>query len=109
MDIKRLRSLATEIFKTKNNLNPSFMKQIFQPKLNKGSERLKNNLEVPKHNQATFGRKGLRVLGPKLWNCLPIYANSLTTLPLFKKFIANWGKSNCEHYKKFESYNTATG
>ena len=32
MEIKRLRNLATEIFKTINNLNPSFMKNIFTSK-----------------------------------------------------------------------------
>ena len=29
MEIKRLRNVATEIFKTVNKLNPSFMKNIF--------------------------------------------------------------------------------
>ena len=32
MEIKRLRNLATEIFKTVNNFNPSFMKNIFTSK-----------------------------------------------------------------------------
>ena len=32
MEIKKLRNLATEIFKTVNNLNPSFMKNIFTSK-----------------------------------------------------------------------------
>ena len=34
MEIKRLRILATEIFKTINNLNPVFMKNIFTSKVN---------------------------------------------------------------------------
>ena len=29
MEIRRLRTLALEIFKTLNNLNPTFMKNIF--------------------------------------------------------------------------------
>ena len=33
MEIKRLRVLAIEIFKTVNNLNPNYMKDIFTPKL----------------------------------------------------------------------------
>ena len=33
MEIKRLRVLATEIFKTVNNLNPNYMKDVFTPKL----------------------------------------------------------------------------
>ena len=32
MEIKRLRTLATEIFQTLNNLNPSFMKDILIPR-----------------------------------------------------------------------------
>ena len=34
MEIKRLRNLALEIFKTINDLNASFMKSIFLAKLN---------------------------------------------------------------------------
>ena len=33
MEIKRLRVLAIEIFKTVNNLNPNYMKDVFTPKL----------------------------------------------------------------------------
>ena len=34
MKMKRLRNLGTEIFKTVNNVNPSFMKNIFTSKEN---------------------------------------------------------------------------
>ena len=34
MEIKRLQTLATENFKTINNINPSYMRNIFTPKLN---------------------------------------------------------------------------
>ena len=34
MEIKRLRTLTTEIFKTISNINPSCMKNIFTPKTN---------------------------------------------------------------------------
>ena len=34
MEIKRLRTLAGEIFKATNNINPSYMKNIFTPKTN---------------------------------------------------------------------------
>ena len=34
MEIKRLRTLATEIFNTINNINPSYIKNIFTPKTN---------------------------------------------------------------------------
>ena len=34
MEIKRLSALAIEIFKTVNNLNPDYIKDIFTPKIN---------------------------------------------------------------------------
>ena len=34
MEIKRLRTSATDIFKTIDNINPSYMKNTFNPKIN---------------------------------------------------------------------------
>ena len=48
IEIKRLRNLATEIFKTVNNLNPSFMKNIFTSKEN--ARVSPNNIVVKSHN-----------------------------------------------------------
>ena len=31
------------------------------------------NLEIPKPNQATFGKRNLRSYGPKIWNALPYH------------------------------------
>ena len=51
MEIKMLRNLATKIFKTVNNLNPSFMKNIFTSKEN--ARVRPNNIAVKSHNSAT--------------------------------------------------------
>ena len=69
MEIKRLRNLATEIFKTVNNLNPSFMKNIFTSKENVRVQ--PHNIVVKSHNSAAYGDKSLMTLGPKIWNALP--------------------------------------
>ena len=55
MEIKRLRNLATEIFKTVNN--PSFMKNIFTSKEN--ARVRPNSIVVKNHNSATYGDKSL--------------------------------------------------
>ena len=62
MEIKRLRNLALEIFKTINDLNPSFTKSIFLAKLNTGVR--PNDILVKTHKSATFGDKSLARLGP---------------------------------------------
>ena len=48
MEIKRLRNLVTETFKTVNNLNPSFLKNIFTSKGNASVR--PNNIVVKNHN-----------------------------------------------------------
>ena len=107
MKVKRLRVLATEIFKTLHNLNPKYMQTIFKKSNNRRSERLKYNIEVAKYNQSTYGKNSLRVLGPMLWNSLPSEAKMINSLPHFKAFIKEWGTQNCPHYRRFLNYTSA--
>ena len=104
MKIKRLRILAIEVFKTLHNLNPSYMKEIFQKSSFRTSERLKFNIKVHSYNQTRFGKNSLRFVGPMLWNSLPNEVKSITTLPKFKLFMKTWGTEACPHYKRFVSY-----
>ena len=68
MNLRRTRSLCIEIYKTINNSNPEFMKNLFKVrKTNRAQEeQYKLNLEIPKSNQVSFGRKEVcayKVLG----------------------------------------------
>ena len=82
METKRLRSLGIEIFKTLNNINAGYMKEIFNKPRNRCSQRL-NNLENKKYNGVRYGRNSLRVLGPILWNSLPPGVRKLSSLKFF--------------------------
>ena len=77
-----------------NNLNPSFMKQIFELiETNRNvREKYRLNLNIPNYNQVTFGQKSLKIFEPKNWNSLP-YAKNLET---FKTVIKNWDGVNCK-------------
>ena len=61
MKVNRLRSLCVEIYKLINNINPTYMNEIF--KLRKISRadcsNHKLNLDVPAINQVSFGGKSL--------------------------------------------------
>ena len=56
MNVKRLRTLCVAIYKTLNDLNPSFMNDIFKLKINgrEVCDKYKLNLKIPKWNQRTF-------------------------------------------------------
>ena len=97
MELNKLRFLCIEIYKTINNINPSFMKQIFQLRETNRTFRnqYKLNLNVPKVNQVSYGEKSLRYYGPKVWNSLPFHVKTSKNLKTFKDIIKNWNGSTC--------------
>ena len=94
MEIKRLRNLALEMFKTINDLNPSFMRSIFSAKLN--ARVRPNDLLVKARKSATFGDKSLVILGPKIWNALLQNMKAENSYAKFKEYIATWFGSKCK-------------
>ena len=70
MEVKRLRKLALDIFKTLNNLNPEYMKEIFYKTTNLTHRPF--NIKVNHNNTTKYGKKSLRSLRPQIWNSLPM-------------------------------------
>ena len=85
MEVRRLRTSALETFKTLNDLNPAFMKNLFAKR--EVSKRRKNNLEIPNRNTVRFGDKSIRSLGPHIWNGLPEEIKNETSYHKFKEYI----------------------
>ena len=69
MNVKWMKILAPEMFKTINDLNPAFMKDIYTFKVNPKVR--PNNIIVTRHNTTKYGTKSLTTLGPQIWNTLP--------------------------------------
>ena len=96
--VNRLRSLCIEIYKSINNMNPTYMNEIF--KLRKISRAVRSNyklnLDVPTINQVSFGDKSLRYYGPKIWNSLPFHIKSSKNLEAFENIITNWNGVSCK-------------
>ena len=61
----------TEMYKTINDLNPSFMKEIFCE--NESHYNLRNNVEFvqPRVRSMGNGTESVRFKGPQLWRILP--------------------------------------
>ena len=78
METKRLRTMVYEIFKTLNNLNPVFMKDVLHNSPNVTHK--KHDLYIHTQNTTKFGNKSLRVFGANIWNTLPEYIKSTTSL-----------------------------
>ena len=78
VETKRLRTMVYEIFKTLNNLNPVFMKDVFHNSPNVTHK--KHDLYIHTQNTTKFGNKSLRAFGANIWNILPEYIKSTTSL-----------------------------
>ena len=93
-EVNKLRYLCIE---RAENIDPSFMKQIFQ--LRKTNRIVRNqdklNLSVSKVNQGSYGEKSLRYYVSKLWNTLPFHVKTSKNLKTFKDIIKNWKGITC--------------
>ena len=95
--LKCLLEICIELYKTLNNLNPSFMKEIFEIRLSSRPVRkqYKLNLNIPKKRQLTLGTKSLESLGPKIWNNLSYHRKSAKSLNVFRNLTKKWNGSSC--------------
>ena len=85
MEIRRPRTLALEFFKTLNDLNPAFMKNLFAKR--EVSKRRKNNLEIPNQNTVKYGDKRL---GLHIRNILPEEIKNEQSYDNFKEYLNTW-------------------
>ena len=93
---RNIQRLAIEIFKSKNNLGPSFLSEIFVERNYNGPRlRSMSNFVQPVIKTVQYGENSLRFFGNKIWNLVPDDIKNLATLAKFKLGIKNWVPKNC--------------
>ena len=92
---KNLQTLMIEIFKTQNNMNPSFMNEIFRERVNMHNLRNNNELVLPRIKTVNFGSESIRYRGPQFWFSLPQDIRNTEFLSLFKSKIKKWHGEDC--------------
>ena len=90
------RSLAIEVYKTLNDYNPSYMKDVFM-KNSRATTRRPNDIIVQGYKGITYGKNSLRVIAPTVWNKLPNDLRTAPSLQFFKGLIKTW--KDFEHCK----------
>ena len=98
INVRNYRTLCREIFKTLNNLIPSFMSGIFWLRLTncQPRDKYKQNMKVPKNNQIKFEITSLRGFGSKMWNCLSHHIKLDVKLSMLKRVIKKLNGVQCE-------------
>ena len=93
--IRNLQLSMTEIYKTKWELNPSFMKEIFVEKHSPYGLRSCHNLLLPQARTTCCGLETISFLGCRLWQALPNDMKQSDTLSSFKRKIKTWKGEEC--------------
>ena len=69
--VRNLQLLMTEMYKTKSDLNPLFMKDIYMERNISYNLRHGNDAQLPKVRTTSFGIETTVYLGNKLWQLIP--------------------------------------
>ena len=92
---RNLQLLTREIFKTKNELSPKIMEEIFTFKNVDYSLRNNTSLKIGNLKTVYYGTESLTNLGAKIWNLLPDGYKELKSLCTFKSKISIWVTNGC--------------
>ena len=96
--VSRIKTIATEMYKCKNDINPAFVGELFTSHDPPYSLRNGEKFEQPIVNTKSFGLNAFRYEGAKIWNVLP---NE------FKGKIRKWSGPSCRCVPRSRSHNFA--
>ena len=81
---RNIQKVAIEMFKVKNDLCPTFIKNLFC------------QIQTRTRSNASFGEQSIRSIGPIVWDSmLPGNLKTITSLEEFKQKISEWVPKNC--------------
>ena len=91
--LKRVRTMAHEIYKSLNGLNPTYMKELLKSR--EKTMRRPLDLYIPRVKQITYGERSFKFEAPSLWNSLPLEIRGAENLKLFKYLMKTWTGPSC--------------
>ena len=95
MHKRNLQLLMIEIFKTKDDLNPTFMKGIFAERYSCYSLRRANDLQLPNVMTTIYCTENIQYRSCLLWSSLPSFLKDCCTIQEFKRKIKQWTGNSC--------------
>ena len=93
---KNMQLLMTEMFKTINNLNPSFMNEIFIQRTPPYDLRNTNTFLLPRVHTVNYGTETVRYRGQRIWRSLPQEIKDTGSVQQFKNKIKFWKNDDCD-------------
>ena len=92
---KNLQNFAIEMFKVKHNLAPEVMTEVFRLKTRSFNTKSKSEFQRRNAKTVIYGSENLSLLGPQIWDLIPIELRNLTSLNAFESKIKSWSTQQC--------------
>ena len=92
---RHLRFLMTEIYKSTVNVNPQFMWTFFQNKELPYNLRRGPVLFIPPAKSTKYGTNSIQFRGSLVWNSLPNFVKTSSSVGIFKMNIKSIGHIDC--------------
>lgn len=92
---RNIQKLATEMYKVKNDIAPTIMKDIFPIFTKPYYMRKESEFETSNIHSVFNGTETVSFRGPKIWSIIPKEIKDSNTLPEFKAKIKHWRPEGC--------------
>ena len=92
---RNLPVLGTEIFKIHRGLSPDLLRETFVSKTSSYNLHINDTFEKRQVHYVYRGTESLSILGPKLWDLVPVKLKEPESLNFFKLKIKNWVPFEC--------------
>ena len=94
---QNLQIFATKMYKTKNDLSPLIVIELFEQRNEQHCDLRKNSqFTIPPIRTVYHGSESISFLGPKIWNILPDRLKNVNSIEAFKIQIKKkWKHENC--------------
>ncbi len=96
MLISLIKTIAMKVFKSLHDLNPNFMKEMFNIKELKYSQRDSNIIYQSKFEKVSYGKNTFKYYVAHIWNLLPNEINETADILSFKSLIMIWEGPKCQ-------------
>ena len=96
LKVRRMRSLAIEVYIVINKECPVYLQDLIHIKNNSYSFRYQHIAELPQVRTTSYGLQSFGYAGTKLWNELPAEFRTQSSLNQIKTLISSWSGSSCQ-------------
>ena len=85
-----IKTVATHMYKIKNQMVPSYVQELFYRRESKYSIRDNDRFNIPRFKTITYGKKSFTYFGAKLWANIPKEIKEKPSIKCFNAALTSW-------------------